>query len=590
VSLFKTCKRALFYLCREKQAFLLICITNIILAIISIAEPILFGRIIDDISRKCLLFKTLGIWISFSSFNIIAYVLVARGADRLTHRQRLRVMTRSFDKIINMPLSWHQQHGTSTAVHTLIRATDSLSTIWLEFMRQHISTFVTMSVLVPTAMTMDWRLSTVLLILGITYSLIARIVMRKTKDGQTSIEHHHHTLFEHISDSVSNVTVVQGYNCIKEEVRSLYDQASHLLEAQYPILNWWALANGLNRIASTLSMLIVLILGTILVMNGELRVGDVVAFIGFAQLMISRIEQISSFMNLILSAHARLEAFFKIEDSTEHILEPDNLPDLSQIKGAIQFDHVTYEFGNSGKGISDISFTVQAGKTVAIVGPTGAGKTTIINLLQRVYDPSRGQIKIDGIDICTISRKSLRKALATVFQDPGLFNRSINENIRIGQKNATKLDIQNAAKIAAAHDFIIDKFQGYSTVIGERGSQLSGGEKQRIAIARAILKNSPILILDEATSALDLETERQVKDSLERVSRNRTTIIIAHRLSTVRNADLVLFIEHGKLVEKGSFHELASQEGRFRALLHAGGLLIDEARGHVIPFLEQDVA
>lgn len=593
--LLKTYQRALFYLWTEKHAFLSICIANIILAVITIAEPILFGHVIDAIAEKTGVFATLGLWVGFGVFNIIAYVLVARGADRLTHRRRLGVMTRSFEKIITMPLSWHQQRGTSNVLQTLIRATDSLTAIWLEFMRQHLSTFVALIMLFPTAITMDWRLSMVLMVLGIIYVMIARLVMRKTKDGQMSIEHHHHTLFEHISDSINNVAVVQGYNRIKEETRSLRNQATNLLKVQYPVLNWWALASGLNRMASTISMVVVLLLGAFLVTHGQLRVGDVVAFVGFAQLMIGRLDQISAFINLAVSSRARLEEFFEMEDLTAVTLEPENLPGLTNIKGRVKFDHVTYEFANSGQGVYDISFEVEPGQTVAIVGPTGAGKTTLVNLLQRVYDPAAGHICIDGIDIRTVSRESLRKSLATVFQDAGLFNRSISANIRTGRSNASKAEMYKAAKAAAAHDFIMDKSERYDTIVGERGSQLSGGERQRIAIARAVLKNAPILVFDEATSALDVETETRVKNALDMISRNRTTFVIAHRLSTVRNADLVLFIDHGRLVEKGSFRELAAKGGRFTSLLRTGGLTIDSAiseqqETNVTPFPGQGIA
>jgi len=374
VSLLKTYQRALSYLWVEKHASISICIANIVLAVIAIAEPILFGRVIDAIAEKTDVFATLAIWMGFGIFNIIAYVLVARVADRLTHRRRLAVMTRSFEEIITMPLSRHQQRGTSNALHTLIRAKDSLTAIWLEFMRQHLSTFVALIVLIPTAVSMDWRLSMVLGVLGVIYVMIARLVMRKTKNCQTAIEHHHHTLFEHISDSINNVAIVQGYNRLREESRSLSGQAANLLKVQYPVLNWWALASGLNRMASTISMVVVLLLGAFLVTRRQLRVGDVVAFVGFAQLMISRLDQISAFINLAVSARARLEEFFEMKNTTAASLEPENMPDLTHVKGRVRFDHVTYEFASSSQGIHDISFEVKAGQSVAIVGPTGAGQ------------------------------------------------------------------------------------------------------------------------------------------------------------------------------------------------------------------------
>ncbi|MCZ2204354.1 glucan ABC transporter ATP-binding protein/ permease [Bartonella sp. A05] len=576
MSLFKTYARVLSYLNREKNASLLICSANIILAIITIAEPILFGRVIDAISEKSDIVLTLVIWVAFGISNIIAYVLVARSADRLAHRRRLSVLTESFERIISMPLIWHQQRGTSNALHTLLRAVDSMSTIWLDFMRQHLSTLVALFVLVPIAFNMNWRLSTVLIVLAIIYVLIARLVMQKTKDGQASVERYHHNLFKHVSDSISNVAIVQSYNRIAEETAALHKHTRDLLKAQNPVLNWWALASGLNRMASTISIVCVFLLGAFFVTKGQLRVGEVVAFVGFAQLMISRLDQMSNFINIAISLQAKLQEFFEMEDSTLHINTLENLPSLKNVNGAVQFHHVTYKFLNSSQGVFDISFEVKPGQTVAIVGPTGAGKTTLINLLQRVYDPTIGHIEIDGIDIRSINRESLRKALATVFQEAGLFDRSIRDNISIGKTTATDEELHEAAHIASAHDFIMKKNHRYDTLIGERGSQLSGGEKQRLAIARAVLKNAPILILDEATSALDVETETRVKNAINCISQNRTTFIIAHRLSTIRNADLILFLDNGRLIEKGSFQELIDKGGRFYKLFKASSLIADQ--------------
>ncbi|WP_455465533.1 glucan ABC transporter ATP-binding protein/ permease [Bartonella sp. B39] len=576
MSLFKIYARVLNYLSREKKTSVLICTANVVLAVITIAEPILFGHVIDSIAEKSDIVLTLTIWVCFGLSNIIAYVLVARGADRLAHRRRLTVLTESFERIIAMPLIWHQQRGTSNALHTLLRAIDSMSTIWLDFMRQHLSTFVALLALIPISFNMNWRLSTVLVVLAIIYLLIARLVMRKTKDGQAAVECYHHNVCKHVSDSISNVSIVQSYNRIKEETLTLKQHTNDLLQAQNPVLNWWALASGLNRMASTVSIVCVFLLGAFFVAKGQLRMGEVVAFVGFAQLMISRLDQMSNFINLAASSQAKLQEFFEMEDSTFHINEPESFPSLQNVKGAIQFHHVTYKFPNSSQGLFDISFEIKAGQTVAIVGPTGAGKTTLINLLQRVYDPTFGHISIDGINIRSVNRESLRKSLATVFQDAGLFNRTIHDNISIGRATATGEELYEAAKIAAAHDFILKKNNRYDTIVGERGSQLSGGEKQRLAIARAVLKNAPILILDEATSALDVETEARVKDALESISHNRTTFIIAHRLSTIRNADLVLFLEHGHLIEKGSFQELINKGGRFYKLLKASGLTIEQ--------------
>ncbi|WP_139975980.1 glucan ABC transporter ATP-binding protein/ permease [Ochrobactrum sp. CGA5] len=582
MSLLKIYWRAMEYLAVEKTATITMCVASVLVALVTLAEPILFGRVIQAISDKGDIFSPLAMWAALGGFNIVAAVFVARGADRLAHRRRLGVMIDSYERLITMPLSWHQKRGTSNALHTLIRATDSLFTLWLEFMRQHLTTIVALATLIPVAMNMDMRMSLVLIVLGIIYVMIGQLVMRKTKDGQTAVEKHHHKLFEHVSDTISNVSVVQSYNRIASETQSLRDYAKNLEKAQFPVLNWWALANGLNRMASTFSMVVVLVLGAYFVTKGQMRVGDVIAFIGFAQLMIGRLDQISAFINQTVTARAKLEEFFQMEDATADRQEPQGVSDLTDVKGDIVFDNVTFEFPNSGQGVYDVSFEIKPGQTVAIVGPTGAGKTTLINLLQRVFDPAAGRITIDGTDTRTVSRRSLRDAIATVFQDAGLFNRSVVENIRVGRESATHEEVHAAARAAAAHDFILAKSDGYDTVVGERGSQLSGGERQRLAIARAILKDSPILVLDEATSALDVETEEKVKQAVDDLSHDRTTFIIAHRLSTVRSADLVLFMDKGHLVESGSFDELAARGGRFTDLLRAGGLKLEDKATKIV--------
>lgn len=575
LTLFQVYGRALRYLGKNKWRVTAIVIANIVLAVITIAEPILFGWIIDAISSGGSVTNVLMLWAGFGVFNTIAYVLVAREADRLAHGRRASLLTEAFGRIISMPLSWHHQRGTSNALHTLLRAAESLFGLWLEFMRTHLATGVAILFLIPTAISMDWRLSLVLLCLSIFYWIIGVAVMKRTKEGQASVESHYHQVFSHVSDSISNVSVLHSYNRIELETQALKAYTKDLLKAQYPVLDWWALAGGLNRTASTVSMGVILVIGTMLVQRGEIRVGDVVAFIGFANLLIARLDLLRQFATQIFEARAKLEDFFLLEDSVDDRTEPATAGELRDVSGEVEFRDVSFGFANTKQGVHNISFTAKAGQTVAIVGPTGAGKTTLINLLQRVYDPQQGKILIDGIDISTVTRKSLRQQIATVFQDAGLLNRSISDNIRLGREGATEADIIKAAEAAAATEFIEDRLNGYETAVGERGNKLSGGERQRIAIARAILKNAPILVLDEATSALDVETEARVKVAIDKLRQDRTTFIIAHRLSTVRDANTVIFLDGGRVAEMGSYDELSRLGGRFASLLRTSGLLDD---------------
>ena len=576
MSLFQVYARALQYLGVHKFRVSAIVLANIVLAAITIAEPVLFGRIIDAISNKQGVSSMLFLWAGLGVFNTIAFVLVAREADRLAHTRRSTLITEAFGRIIAMPLSWHTQRGTSNALHTLLRACETLFGLWLEFMRQHLATAVALVLLVPTAMAMDMRLSAVLLVLGVLYVIIGKVVMTKTKEGQASVESHYHTVFSHVSDSISNVSVVHSYNRIEAETRALKEFTGKLISAQLPVLDWWALASALNRMASTISMMAILVIGTVLVQRGELAVGDVVAFIGFAGLLIGRLDQMKAFVTQIFEARSKLEDFFVLEDSVREREEPADAGELTNVTGEVEFRDVSFNFANSNEGLRNISFTAKAGQTIAIVGPTGAGKTTLVNLLQRVHEPASGKILVDGVDISKVTRKSLRRSIATVFQDAGLLNRSICDNIKLGREDASHDEVIRAAEAAAAADFIEGRQGGYDTHVGERGNRLSGGERQRIAIARAILKNAPILVLDEATSALDVETENRVKTAIDNLRKDRTTFIIAHRLSTVREADLVIFMDHGRIVEMGGFTELSQSNGRFAALLRASGILTDD--------------
>lgn len=576
--------KSLQYLGAEKRATMFICAVNVALALTMLFEPVLVGLVIQAISVKSAIWLPLSQLAAVGLFHIGANVLVSREADRLAHRRKLAVLTESYNRVISMPLSWHHQRGTSNAMHTLLRAIETLFGLWLEFMRTHLATAVALLGLIPLALVQDWRLASVLAVLGVVYVIVSRVVTAKTKDGQAQVERHHIKAFSHVTDSMGNISVLQSYNRVEEETRALQTYAKQLLDSQYPVLNWWALASGINRMAATISMIVVLFLGSYFVTHGEMNVGQVVAFTGFAALLIGRLDQLSAFVNQIFAARAKLEDFFEMEASAAYAVEPKAVHDIDNVGGDVEFENVTFEFANSAQGLKNVSFKAKAGQTVAIVGPTGAGKTTLINLLQRVYDPKEGRILVDDIDTRTISRRSLRNAIATVFQDAGMFNRSIEDNIRVGRPKASEADVLAAAEAADASDFILAKSGGYSTVVGERGSQLSGGERQRVAIARAILKDAPILVLDEATSALDVETEARVKVAVDKLCQNRTTFIIAHRLSTVRDADIVLFMDQGEIVESGSFDALARQNGRFSSLLKAGGLKLDDDTANVTPF------
>ena len=388
MSLFKVYARALKYLGAYRYRVSMVVIANIALAMTTIYEPVLFGRIFDAIAKKEAVTPTMVLWACFAVFSAVAFIVVSREADRLAHGRRASLLTEAFGRIISMPLSWHSQRGTASALNTLLRACEALFGLWLEFMRNHLSTAVALVIMVPTAMAMDLRLSAVLVLLGIFYWIIGRLVMSRTKDGQTSVESHYNTVFSHVSDSISNVSVLHSYNRIEAETKALKSFTERLLAAQYPVLDWWALAGALNRTASTVAMMAILMIGTVLVQDGSLSLGALITFIAFANVLIGRLEQLRNFANQIFEARAKLEDFYTLEDSVRDREEPASLGEIKDVKGEVEFRDVSFGFANSSQGLHDISFKVKAGQTVAIVGPTGAGKTTLIKLVSRLYEPT----------------------------------------------------------------------------------------------------------------------------------------------------------------------------------------------------------
>ena len=553
-------------------------LANVALAAAQFAEPVLFGRIIDLLAGAqgaegslswARLSPLVAAWVGFGLFMIVCGALVALYADRLAHRRRQAVLSEFFEHTLRLPLSFHSATHSGRVMKVMLSGTDTLWWLWLGFFREDLAALVSIFVLVPMSLYLNWRLGLLLIGLCVIFVALTAWVLRRTEALQKSVERYYSDLAERASDTLGNVALVQSFTRVEVEVRDLRNVVDRLLGAQIPVLSWWALANTFTKTSTTLTMLAILIVGLVLFSRGQTTVGGIVMFMTFAGMLIQRLEQAARFTNRIFMDAPRLEEFFGVLDTTAGIRDRKNAVTLTKVRGLVEFKDISFSYNRRNPAVADLTFTAEPGETIALVGATGAGKSTALALLYRVYDPQSGTIRIDGRDIRGVKLTSLRRNIGVIFQEPLLFNRSIAENLRVGDSDATDEDILKACERAQALDFIERHEGGLSAIVGERGRALSGGERQRLSIARALLKNPPILILDEATSALDAVTEVKVNAALNEVMKGRTTFVIAHRLATVRNASRILVFDQGRIVESGTFDELVRKGGVFTELAKA---------------------
>lgn len=369
-----------------------------------------------------------------------------------------------------------------------------------------------------------------------------------------------------VQDNLSGIKEIQIFNQQKHEEEKVsglsikhsmaYLKASFFFETTYPLLAF----------ITALGTVIVVVYGGHLLGKGEIAIADIVGIVMYLSMFYGPVKSFSGLVERAGEAGAGCRRVFEVIDEVPDVKEKKNPAVLPRVKGDIQLKDLSFSYNEEIPVLQKTSLNISAGQTVALVGTTGVGKSTIANLINRFYDPQAGAVVIDGVDIRDVTLSSLRDNISMVLQDTFLFNGTVYENIVYGWKEATREDVMAAAKAANAHDFIEKMEEGYDTVIGERGVRLSGGQKQRLSIARAILRNSPILILDEATSALDTKTEQEIQTALDEISRERTTLVIAHRLSTIRHADLIVVLEGTGIAELGTHDELMACRGIYSRL------------------------
>jgi glucan exporter ATP-binding protein len=565
--------RVLSLLGNEKRVALVLAAANLAIAGSQFIEPMLLGRVIDALTGKPgdwgALAPLLIAWIVFGLFNIGAGTLIAMYSDRLAYRQRYRTLSDYFQHILQLPQAFHGDTHSGRLMKVMLQGTDALWSLWLGFFRDHLTSFTMFFVLLPLSMLLNWRLALVLIVLTVVLAALTVFVVRKTNTLQSQVEEHYSGLAEQASDAIGNIALVHSFARAEAEVSGLRSVVDKLLAAQIPVLSWWAVIYMLTRASTTIAVLLIIAIGAYLNFQGKATVGEIVTFMSFSGILIDKLQSTISFVNGLFTEAPRLREFFDVLDTVPAVHDRPNAADPGRVRGLVEFRDVSYSYDGRQPAVLDLSFTASPGETIALVGPTGAGKSTALALLHRTFDPQSGSITIDGTDIRDMTLTGLRRNIGVVFQEGLLFNRSIAENLKIGKPEAATEEIRLAAQRAQALGFIESDRHGFDSRVGERGRLLSGGERQRLAIARALLKDAPILILDEATSALDAKTETMLLAALDEVMKGRTTFVIAHRLATVRKADKILMFQDGGIVESGTFDELVRANGRFAELARA---------------------
>lgn len=419
-------------------------------------------------------------------------------------------------------------------------------------------------------------LLTVILFLSIPLMIVfASKYNRRMRKGFKEQKHHIGVLNADIEDSLLGVKVVKSFANEDVEIEKFQKGNKKFLDIKSETYSSMAGFNTITKAFDGIMYIIVVLFGGLFLVEGKMSSGDIVAFILYVQTLLTTVRRIVEFTEQFQRGMTGIERFTEIMDQDIEIFDDEDAVDLENVKGKIEIKNVSFKYNNNNENVlNNISFTIHPGQKVALVGPSGGGKTTLCNLIPRFYDVEDGEILVEGIDVRKIKLQSLRSNIGMVQQDVYLFSGTVRENILYGKPDATEQEVIDASKAAGAYDFIMNLENGFDTYVGERGVMLSGGQKQRISIARVFLKNPPILILDEATSALDNKSEFIVQESLENLAKGRSSLTIAHRLTTVQNADLILVLTEDGIIERGTHQQLMEQKGYYYNLYTQGGRLL----------------
>ena len=518
----------------------------------------------------------LGLYIISAIFMYVQQYVMAGVAQRMVYRLRREVD----EKLSRLPLKFFDSRTRGEILSRAVNDMDNISTTLQQSLTQLITSAVTLVGVIVLMLTISPLLS---LVVVLTLPLSLLITMGLAKRSQNYFRRQQRALGilnGHVEEMYTGHKIVKAFGHEGKSMAEFRDLNENLYNAGWRAQFVSGMIMPLMRFVGNLGYVIVAVVGGIMVTNGSIAIGDVQAFIQYAQQFTQPITSLANIANVIQSTMASAERIFELLDEPEEIPEAVDAQVIGTPQGAVQFQHVKFGYKEDSMLMEDMNIDVQPGQMIAVVGPTGAGKTTLVNLLMRFYEVNGGKITVDGVDITQIKRGELRRTFGMVLQDTWLFNGTIRDNIAYGREGATEEEIMRAAKAANADHFIRTLPEGYNTVLNEEATNISQGQKQLLTIARAFLADPEILILDEATSSVDTRTEIQIQKAMGELMHGRTSFVIAHRLSTIRDADLILVMNHGSIIEKGTHEELLAKGGFYADLYNSqftGRTLLEEA-------------
>ncbi len=567
-----TLKRIWSFLSDQKGRFAVVLFMVIISSCLSLLGPYVVGKAIDTyiVTRKTdgffsLLTALVLIYLTLSLSTFLQNYWMIGIAQKTIYSIRKQL----FDHFHQLPISFFDKRQHGELMSRITNDIENMSQTFNGTVIQVVSSTLTLIGAVVVMLSLSPLLTAVtLLIVPMMYGgmkWITNRTQKRFKEQQRNLGE----LNGFIEEIISGQKIVKMFAQEKTVITQFLSKNEQLKQSGFWAQTYSGLIPKLMNVLNNVSFALIAGVGGVLALKGIISIGVIVIFTEYARQFTRPLNDLANQWNTLLSALAGAERVFEILDMEKEERDETKALSISAIRGEVEFRHVSFSYDKENEAIRDVSFSVSPGETVALVGPTGAGKTTIIQLLTRFYDPDRGQIFIDGHDGQQIKRASLRQHMAFVLQDPFLFQGTIRENIRYGRLDASDEEVEEAAKWANAHSFIMKLPNGYDTVLQQDGSGISQGQKQLLAIARAMIANPSILILDEATSNIDTMTELKIQEALERLMNGRTCFVIAHRLNTIQNADRILVLNEGQLIEQGTHASLLEAKGFYYELYHS---------------------